>query len=214
VSICENLSREVESAIEVFRRADNLEGETRANLLLADFRYLAGNREGATALAQEALTVALAMNYPRLESHAREYTDGPTNFERFQSIIAERWAQDEDVLRAEDTDERLLRLARYTLEMMRLPEDRLPVLVRDAQSLRLIAQERLAWCRHINLKQDLTHTLLPQTAYLTDPDRFCVCDKHGHEGRVRHPDPETVINAFKRAYCDGCPDRSPKRGGA
>jgi hypothetical protein len=213
-SICEGLSREVESAIEVFRRADSLEGETRAKLLLADFRYLAGNREGATVLAQEALAVAPAMNYPRLESHAREYTDGPTTFEQFQALIAGRRAQDEDVLLAEDTDEGLLRLARYLLEVRRLPEDRLPVLVRDAQSLRLIAQERLGWCRHINLKQDLTHTMLPQTAYLTDPDRFCVCEKHGYEASIRHPDPEAVINAFKRAYCDGCKDRSPKRGWA
>jgi hypothetical protein len=210
VALCNTLRDEVERAIEVFRRADNLEGQTRAKLLLADLSYLAGNRKAADALAQEALGIALAMGYPRLESHAREYTDGPTNFERFQATISERLAQDEDVVRANDTDQRLLALARHTLEVMQLPEDRLPVLTRDAHSLRLIARERLQWCRHVNLKQDLTHTAIPETAYLTDPERFCVCEKHGYEASIRHPDPQTVINAFKRAYCDECSDRSPK----
>jgi hypothetical protein len=209
-ALCGALAREVEQVMEVFRRAGSLEGETRAKLLLADFRYLVGDRKSAQLLAEEALVVAQAMCFSRLESHAREYTDGPTSFEQFQATIAARRAQDEDMLLANDTDDRLRELALSSLEAMRLPADRLPVAEREWQSLRLIARERVGWCRHINLMQDKSHTLHPATCYLTDPPRFCVCEKHGYEANIRDPDPEAVINAFKKAYCDGCADRDPK----
>jgi hypothetical protein len=68
----------VEVAMELFRRAGSLEGETRVKLVLADFRDLVGDRGAAKELAEEALGVAVAMSYSRLESHAREYTEGPT----------------------------------------------------------------------------------------------------------------------------------------
>jgi hypothetical protein len=209
-ALCKTLAREAEQVIEVFRRAGSREGETRAKLLLADFHYLLGDRASATALAEEALVVAQAMSYSRLASHAKEYTEGPTSFEEFQATIKARRAQDEDVLQANDSDERLRELAVHSLETMHLPADRLPVVEREWQSLRLISRERLGWCRYINLKQDQAHMLDPSTRYVTDPPRFCVCEKHGYEASIRHPDPETVINAFKRAYCDECRDRSPK----
>jgi hypothetical protein len=114
------------------------------------------------------------------------------------------------VLCANDSDEKLRRLARLTLTAMQLPEDRLPVLERDSHSLRQIARERLGWCRHIDLLQDLSHTLHRSTCYVTDPPRSCFCKLHGHKSYIQHPEAEVVIQAFKRAYCDGCPDHSPK----
>jgi hypothetical protein len=125
--------------------------------------------------------------------------------------MAARRGQDQDVLHANDTDETLRRYAMHSLEIMHLPADRLPVVEREWQSLRLIARERVFWCRHINLMQDKSHTLHPETCYLRDPERFCICEKHNHQANIRHTDPEVVINAFKRVYCEGCVDRNPKR---
>jgi hypothetical protein len=210
VDLCAALAREVEQAMEVFHRAGSLEGETRAKLVLADFRYLAGNRKSADTLAREALVVAQAMCYPKLESHAREYTDGPTSFEQFQATQAERQSQDEDVIRASDTDERVKALALRHLETLRLPAERLPVAERVWLSLRLISRERLEWCRHINLLQRTSDLENPATGYLTDPAKVCRCEKHLYTSNIENPDSETVISAFKRAYCDGCPDRDPK----
>ena len=137
---CEKLVAEVTQATEVFRRADSLEGETRSKLLLADFRYLMGDRKAAEALAEEAMVVAQAMGYSRLEEHASEYTDGPTSFERFRATIAKQRAQDRDEIHANHSDEQVTELAQRCLEMMRLPTDRLPVLVRESQSAKLIAR--------------------------------------------------------------------------
>jgi hypothetical protein len=210
VDLCAALARELEQAIQIFRRAGSLEGETRAKLVLADFRYLARDRKSADTLAGEALVVAQAMCYPKLESHAREYTQGPTSFERFRATQAERQSQDEDVINANDSDERLRELALRHLDTLRLPAERLPVAERLWRSLRLISRERLEWCRHINLLQR-THDLEnPATAYLTDPPKLCRCEKHLYTSNIESTDSATVIAAFKRACCDECPDRDPK----
>jgi hypothetical protein len=207
----EKLAGEVERAKEIFRRAGSLEGETRAKLLLADFHYLSCDKESARALAEEALVVAQAWCFSRHESHAREYTEGPTNFEQFLAEMAARLSQDEDVLRANDTDETLLKYATHSLESLHIPKDRLPVVEREWQSLRLIARERVFWCRHINLMQDKSHTLRPETCYMLDPERFCICEMHKYQSNIRQTDPQAVIDTFKRIYCEGCPDRNPKQ---
>jgi hypothetical protein len=207
----EQLAGEAGRAIEIFRRAGSVEGETRAKLLFADFRYLSCDEKSARTLAEEALVIAQAWSYSQHESHAREYTEGPTNFELFLAEMAARRSQDEDVLHANDSDETLLKYAIHSLESMHLPQDRLPVVEREWQSLRHIARARVFWCRHINLMQDKTHTLHPETLYLRDPERFCVCEKHKYQANIRHTEPEVVIDSFKRVYCQGCPDKSPKQ---
>ena len=169
-----------------------------------------GEIDSARKLAEECLTFAEAMGYTRLESHARDYTEGPTNFERFQASVAEGRAEDEDVKLAGENDEMLHEVSIHSLRTMGLPADRLPVVERDWHAMRMTAQERVSWCRYLNMKQELGHMKSPATAYETDPARFCVCQKHRYEANVRHSDPAAVIASFKAAYCAGCQDRLPK----
>lgn len=124
--------------------------------------------------------------------------------------MAKRRTEDEDVHIADESDEAMRSVARYALTALRLPAERLPIMEREANSLRLIARERVDWCRYINLIQDLRHTLSADTCYRMDPQRSCVCEKHGYRSNIENPDPCTVINAFKWAYCNDCPDRQPK----
>jgi hypothetical protein len=205
-----SLMQEVERAMRIYQHARNLEGETRSKLLLADLFDACGHEQAAKKLAEGAVGVARAMGYSRLESHAREYTDGRTVLQNFEAALAKRKAVDEDVHIAEECDEAMRSMARFSLASLGLPQERLPVLERDADSLRLIARERVDFCRHIGLIQDLSHTLSPATCYATDPSRACVCEKLGHRSNVESTDAATVIGAFKRAYCEACPERSPK----
>jgi Domain of unknown function (DUF4365) len=202
---------EVEYAIRLYKLAGNIEGETRAKLLLADLFDTLGQSQAAKNLAESAVVVARAMGYSRLESHALEYIEEATLFQQFQKSVAQRKAIDEDVHTADEPDDTVRAVARFTLESLGLPLDRLPFLERESEACRQIARERVDFCRHLNLIQDLRHTLSPSTCYAIDPDRACVCEKHGHESRIRHPDATAVISGFKGAYCQGCPDRSPKR---
>ncbi len=83
-------------------------------------------------------------------------------------------------------------------------------MTREALSLRDIARERVNWCRHIQLIQDLGHTLNPLTSYAYDPERRCLCEKYGLTSRIGSPDWRVLIPTFKDNYCSGCSARSPK----
>jgi Domain of unknown function (DUF4365) len=208
--LCHTCAAEVEQAVGIFRQAENLEGETRAKLLRADFHYMMGELHLAKQLANDCLPTAEAMGYRRLESHARQYTEGPTHFERFQASVAEGRRLDDDVNLAGQTDEELHELSIHSLRTMGLPADRLPVVERDWHAMRMTAQQRVNWCRYLNMKQDLRHMQSPLTAYMSDPPRGCVCEKHGHHANTRHTDPAEAISSFKTLYCTGCPDQLPK----
>jgi hypothetical protein len=204
------LMGDAQRALEIYARAGSVEGETRAKLLLADLFETAGQEGAAKSLAEGALVVAQAMSYARLEAHAGEHITGQTIVRQFEAKLAERQQEDEDVHIADAADEDLRGMARHTLRSIGLPAERLPVVERECFSLRTIARERISWCQHLQLLQNLIHQQSPSTHYRTDPPRVCRCDLHGYTSALEHPDPDTVIAAFKQAHCAGCSDRAPK----
>ena len=101
----------------------------------------------------------------------------------------------------------------HALDLLRaydLPQERLPVLERECESFRAIAIERLNWCQHIELIENLKHTDRKDTHYSVDPLRRCFCSLHKYESAIESTDWVSLIRAFKGAYCEGCPDRQPK----
>jgi hypothetical protein len=209
-AIVYTLMRDAEQAMKVYQQAGSREGEVRAKLLLADLFDTVDHPQAARSIAEGALIDAQAMNYVELESWALEYIEGNTTIRQFEARVAERAAQDEDALMAVETDERLRDLARFTLEAAGLPAERLPFVERYWVSERAISRERLNWCRHILLLQNLTHERRPETHYRCDPPRICKCDKHQYESAIESPEWEGVIEAFKRSRCAGCVDQDPK----
>lgn len=204
------LKQEVKYAIEVYHVAGNIEGETRAKLLLADLVDSVGDNQQARNIAREALGVAQGMSYSQLESHAREYIDGQTIVEKFQQQLNEIDKLDEDYQIAVASDDQLRSIAGFSLNACQLPKERLPVVEREWFSQRLVSLERINFCRHLQLLQNLQHEKHPFTHYRTDPPRICCCDKHGYKSVIEHHDAKTILTAFKGTYCRDCPDREPK----
>jgi hypothetical protein len=204
------LMRDADTAKAIYAQAGNLEGETRAKLLLADLFESLGHGQAARNLAEGALVAAEAMSYPRLAGHARDHLDQRTEARQFEALLAERLAVDDDVHLAGETDEVLRGVARHTLDTLGLPADRLPILEREWGYYRAIARERVDWCRHLDLIQDPRSVEEPATYYHDDPPRACRCEKHGYRSTAESPDGAAVIAAFKAAYCASCPDRAPK----
>ena len=121
---------------------------------------------------------------------------GPSSDERFSCV----------------SDSDLSELAANCVEMLRLPPERIPVMFRALQAERTIARERLGWCQHLQLQEDLSHRDRKETYYLRDPDRFVMCDKFNRESALGSPDSDAVISAFKSAVCKSCNSRCPKTG--
>lgn len=205
--LVDGLVEDAKHAIEVYQMAGSLSGEFQVKMLLADLHGVSGDEEAAKALAREVLPVARAMNYEQIASQATEHLDGRTVLHQFITCIEKKPTNDEIALSQTDADIR--DMAKVTLESLGIPRDRLPLVEKDFFAGRVIAQERRDWCRHLELLQDLKHTQRPETAYQSDPERFCVCKKLGHESGIGLADYAVVIRVFKNAYCDGCSDREP-----
>lgn len=208
--IMQMMMQEVAEAVAIYKQARQLEGELRAQLLLADLFLLARQSDAAQRLAKGALPKAQAMDYAVLQTKAREHLSGKTPIHLIEKAIIATANEDMDWKTAKDTDEGMLDIARKVLQALDLPQERLPVVEREVHSMRTIARERLAWCKYIEMIQDLRHTSHPITFYLSDPERFCRCEKRGHESAIGHTDANLVINTFKQTFCQNCFDRSPK----
>jgi hypothetical protein len=204
----QSVRQQLEDAAKMFAQAGSLEGEIRAKLTLADWLEIAGDVSGAQEIARNVHGPAVAMGYAKQISRAEDHISGKTEYQRMIGFLtAER---DMDAVLAKATDEELKSFAEDSLKALKLPADRLSVMERETWSMRDIAREQMHWCRYLGLMQDLRHTQSPETYYLRDPSRLCVCSKFDYKSRIESTDWKILIIAFKRAYCEGCLAREPK----
>lgn len=202
--------QDAEQAIAIYAQADHLEGELRVRMTLAELLSLGGRTAEAEEIVRDVLPKAQAMSYSTVEWRARMHLDGQTILNFYTERCEAEHSEDTDFSLANQDDDGVKKFARDMLDALNLPEERLPVVERECQSLKDIARERLHWCRHIDLIQNLRHTEHPTTYYKIDPNRRCVCEKFKYESAIESTDWLTLIIAFKRAYCEGCPARDPK----
>ena len=205
------LTDDANQAIVAYHLAGSLSGELQTKILLADLYNVYGHDVRAKELANSVMPIARAMNYERLVSQANDHLTEHTVLHQFQATIAE--IPNDDVIALSMDDSAVKSMALMTLQALGIPSSRLMLVEKDILSGRVIAQERRDWCRHIELLQDLAHTMRPETAYKFDPVRSCKCMKFGYESNIRHTDYEGVISGFKGAYCNHCKAREPGRAG-
>ena len=197
-------------AIQCYELSGHIEWELRAKNLLADVAALTGDEALAKETAEEVLPVAEAFQFDKIAKEARDHLAGDPFFRQMQRQFFSGTNADLDVREAGFSDEDIERIAEDMLAANDLPRDRLAVMTREAMSFRDIARERVGWCRHIQLIQDLGHTQSPLTYYAYDPQRYCLCEKFGIASKVGSNDWQVLIPTFKSNYCSGCPARSPK----
>lgn len=196
-------------AIEIFQQIDNIEGEIRARLLIADFCEFIGRVSEAKKIAEDVLPKADAFGYIRQIEHAKEHISGNGLKARLNLSGKESTPIERELENANWSDEKIRFLAAQMLRIYNLPDDRYPVMEREYFSIRDIAKEKLRWCRFIELWQDKAHYSSLQTLFFKDPERLCVCTLHNYQSIIRNPDWKILIPAFKKTYCEKCPDRDP-----
>jgi hypothetical protein len=197
------------AVIEAFRRAGHLEGELRAKMSLADIMELAGLRDKAQEIALDVLPKAEAMEYSQLVYRANQHLSGQDFRNSLDCAFKAESEEKRNIRNSERSGEEVLRSAGQMLRDARLPEDRLPVVERECFRIRGLARERVSWCKHISMLEDPRHLRSQATIYRTDPS--CVCQVHRYRSVSPDPDWNALILAFKRDFCDGCPDRDPIR---
>jgi hypothetical protein len=69
--------------------------------------------------------------------------------------------------------------------------------------------EKSLWCKHIEIHQNLTHTLSSAAIYAENPNRRAVCSKFDYFVDKLSLDWVDLIKDVKNMYCSNCLDREP-----
>lgn len=210
-TVKESIQRRLDEALELCRLNGSVEGRLALNRIDSEFAEIRGDLATAKAMAEKLYPEAEAMGFKMIAERAKEIHDNRTLLMRYAQERRESDLVDPDCGRANTSDEQLARIARQIQEIVGSPPAHPKKLLGYMRSLRIIAQERCQWCRHIQILEDLTQTTDPQSAFSVTPMRKCMCDRFGHESHGASVDVVAVIADFKRDYCEACTVRSPKR---
>ena len=190
------------------RRFDLPELELRSRLVESDVADLVGDRVRAVEIASAVRETAATLRYADVVRIADKAIASSLT-ERIQKDVRRMGAEGVGVFIAEMSDQDLDRYARDTLEMMRLPEDRLSVVRDGIECQRALARLQRDWCRHLELREDGAHLETRRTLWLQAPEQIAVCNLLDRRSGIGTRDWEAVLTTFRRFHCDGCTHRAP-----
>jgi hypothetical protein len=205
----ERILGEIQSLHGIYQQADDTEGAVRALMLLANWYDINDKEQETIVTAREVLQISRALGYTRHIAPAEEHINGKTIYRQTVSELhedkdgsIERWA--------EKTDEDLLAFARIYQAVHFLPDDRIANVVSSMMGTRSMCSERLTWCQHFELHEDLTHLDSQVTRYAKPRDWTGFCSLYRHRTRTELP-VVAAIDKFKTIFCSTCDRRSPKQ---
>jgi len=182
--------------------------ELRSRLVESDVADLVGDRVRAVEIASAVRETAATLRYADVVRIADKAIASSLT-ERIQKDVRRMGAEGVGVFIAEMSDQDLDHYARDTLEMMRLPEDRLSVVRDGIECQRALARLQRDWCRHLELREDGAHLESRRTLWLQAPDQIAVCNLLDRRSGIGTRDWEAVLTTFRRFHCDGCTHRAP-----
>jgi hypothetical protein len=194
------LRSDATATIAHFKQAKNLERELAVKMTLAEACEVLDEIEEARRLAKEVEAIADAMGYGRHSDAAKALLAGRSTYQALRSDLQNSDAQDDDAKWAHMPDEFIDEFANKTLEIAKLPVERRENIRRDIQNMRLVALERLSWCRSVQLLQDLFHTRSRETNYAVPCRYVGKCHKHGYESITSNPDAIEALDRFKVVF--------------
>jgi hypothetical protein len=204
------ISATLEEALALCELNGSVESRLRLKKIEAELLEIQGDSEGAKRVAGIAFAEAEAMQFVSITQTLGEIIEGHSLIARYSLQHEISQGQDPDIERAAMSDEQLARLGRHVVEIIGSPPAHARKVHGYMRSLRLIAQERCRWCRHIQVLEDLRQTSDPQIAFSETPDRTAFCDKYEYRSEIGSVDVVGVIDDFKALYCAMCPSRDPK----
>jgi hypothetical protein len=196
--------------IELIEKADLLgqvEIRTRVRLLLAEFLDILEFKEEAIELAKDVMAEARLLQFNDLMARAEDLASGKSNFWKTLERIRKVEQSDPFDLIASMSDSEIEEYTQLFCERLNLPAEREDVVRNEMIGLRLLANEKRIWCRHLEFLEDLSHTELEDTFYSHIPNKVCHCGLHEHRSLIPQTDLRNLIQSFKSTRREGCCDR-------
>lgn len=197
-------------AYRLSRLSGLVEGRLTLDKLKIRFLEVQGDLGRAKAAAENLYPEADAMGFKPIADEAAEVLEGRTLLMRYEQDIAKSDLRHRDQLHANQTDEELSRMAQHLVKIIGSPPAHPKKLLGYMRTLRFIAQERCRWCRYLQLWEDLTQTSNPAIAFSASPMRKVICEKFKCVSSAESVDVITIVEEFKRDFCDSCSARDPR----
>jgi hypothetical protein len=204
------ISTMLEEALALSELNGSVESRLRLRKIEAEFLDIQGDNSGAKRVAESAYPEADAMQFVSITNTLSEIIEDRSLIARYNRERQNSKDEDPDKERARMSDERLARMSQHVVEIIGSPPANPRKVHGYMRSLRIIAQERCRWCRHLQILEDLRQTSDPQTAFSETPSRTAFCDTFKYQSEVGSVDVVGVIEDFKRSYCARCQSRDPK----
>jgi hypothetical protein len=202
------IRNELQQAVTLFQRIDCTSGYVRSSLMLAQWFELNNRQEEAIAIASDIFGIARGMGYDDQAAVAEALITGKSDYRTLVNRMKNPPDTDQAMSQMSDGDVRSF--AESCIEAMEIPPDRLPMVERACGFFREIAQEKMNWCRHLELLEDKRHMASVQTRYRNYPNWKAACALKRIQGSHFSTDARHVLDVFKGCNCIGCPDRNPK----
>jgi len=174
----------------------------------ADVYDILGDLENRDRLAQEALDLAENKGMTKIARRAQKLLKDEFTFSSMRKHL-DQGPNDKDLaLLDEEGKARFVEffLRAYAgdadIEEMRKAAEA------DVNDMVAAAKQRVEWCRHVQIIQDLRHTQSLDTMYRTIPRKRIVCMELGHESPHEGYSFDELWPMFKGVYCLGCLSRS------
>jgi hypothetical protein len=203
-----------EKSQKIYKQANMFEGEVRIQLIMAKAFEIMGQMESARNLAQGVFDKAKLFGYKRHIETANEIMSGKTLFSRciqkIREIRRQKLSNEYDSLTLE-TKEDIQFFVDSMIEAYQIPEERRRYVEIDVLCMRDIFREKNQWCQHMEIHQNLTHTLSLMTIYAENPNRSIICSKFNYFLDKQSPDWIDLIKDFKEIHCSTCSSKEPSK---
>lgn len=160
--------------------------------------------------AQQALDLAARKGWSSIAERARKILLNEATFSSLtQQIDSHELNIDKDLASYDEKDKK--RYVEYFLEAYADDvniEDMRESVMSDMNDMVAAAKQRLEWCQHIQIIQELKHTQSLTTMHRTIPKKHIVCMLLGHESPKHGYSFDELWQLFKGIYCLGCLHRS------
>jgi hypothetical protein len=174
----------------------------------ADIYDVLGDLDNRAKVAQQAFDLAISKGLSSIAERAGKILRNEFTFSSFAQRV-EHLELDKDLASYNEEDKKKyadLFLEAYAGDVN--VEEMRQSVMSDMNDIVAAAKQRLEWCQHIQIIQELKHTQSLSTIHRTIPKKHIVCKLLGHESPKHGYSFEELWPFFKGIYCLGCARRS------
>ena len=199
IDIHNQLKNQSEKLWEIGAYRDSLQ----AKILQADALEGLDKIEESIHILKEIKNVAEQLYLIDIMNIAERALQGETIFRLVKNC--ENISETNEEIAISQSDEEISSMAKYLLQSLNLPDDRLSNIETELKWEREIAKEKKYFCKYFECIQDFRHTLSKETLHKVDPLRWLKCELYGYKSAIlSSTNRKTSVNEFKNKFCDRC----------